>query len=302
MQVVDTLHDLEKTIRDTFPPSVEFRLSAAPGVGAINADPTQMHQVFLNLCLNARDAMPTGGTLSVDVTAVTIPDAPRGRLADMAAGAYVRVSVTDTGDGMRPEIIEQVFDPFFTTKPVGEGTGLGLSMVRGIVTGHGGYVTVDSQLGHGTTFAVYLPAAAPPPTNDARRSQGPPPHGAGETILVVDDELAVRTLTKFLLERFGYHVLTAGGGAEALAIYAERRADVRLVITDLSMPGMNGVDLTRALQEQMSPVPVVVASGFMSDDQLAQIEALRRAGNVSAIQKPYTANELLSLLQSLLPT
>ena len=271
-------------------------------MGAINADPTQMHQVFLNLCLNARDAMPKGGTLDVDVKEVTIPDAPQGRLADMAAGAYVKVSVTDTGGGMRPETIEQVFDPFFTTKPVGEGTGLGLSMVRGIVASHGGYVTADSRLGHGTTFTVYLPAAAPPPWNDARRSQGMPPHGAGETILVVDDELAVRTMTKFLLERLGYHVLTAGGGAEALAIYAERRADVRLVVTDLSMPGMNGVDLTLALQEQMSPVPVVVASGFISDDQLAQIDALKRAGIVRAIQKPYNANELLSLLQSLLPT
>lgn len=300
MQVADTLHDLQKTIRDTFPHSVGFRLSVAPGVGAITADPTQIHQVFLNLCLNARDAMPDGGTLGVDVTEVTISDAPRGQLADMVAGTYVRVSVSDTGSGMLQETIEQVFDPFFTTKPVGEGTGLGLSMVRGIVASHGGYVTVDSRLGHGTTFTVYLPVAAPPATNDVGRSRSMLPHGAGETLLVVDDEIAVRSVTQRMLERFGYHVLIASGGADALAIYAERRGDIRLVMTDLSMPGMSGVALTRALQAQTPLLPVVVCSGFLSDEEMAQIDALRSAGTVTVIQKPYSAFELLNMLQSLL--
>ncbi len=314
MQVVDTLNDLQKTIRDTFPHSVEFLLSVAPGVGAITADPTQIHQVFLNLCLNARDAMPQGGTLSMDVTEVTVPSTPRGQLADLAAGAYVRVAVTDTGSGMRPETIEQIFDPFFTTKGVGEGTGLGLSTVRGIVVSHGGYVTVDSRLGHGTTFAVYLPAAAPhtanaaPHTanaeqhtaNDEQRSKAPLPHGTGETILVVDDEMAVRTVTRRMLERFGYHVLVAGNGADALAIYAERRADIRLVMTDLAMPGMNGLVLARALQDQMAPVPIVVSSGFLAHDEMDKIEALRSTGTIAVVQKPYSAIELLTVLQSLL--
>lgn len=300
MRVVDTLHDLQKTIRDTFPPSVAFRLSAAADGGAITADPTQIHQVFLNLCLNARDAMPNGGTLGVDVTEITIPAVPRGRLADMAAGAYVRVSVSDTGSGMPPETVEQIFDPFFTTKAVGEGTGLGLSTARGIVVSHGGYVTVDSRLGHGTTFAVYLPAAVPQPAHDEQRSKATLPHGAGETILVVDDEMAVRTVTQRMLERFGYQVLVAGNGADALAIYAERRADIRLVMTDLSMPGMNGVALTRALQDQRAQVPVVVSSGFLADAEMAQIDALRSTGTVAVVQKPYTALELLTMLQSLL--
>ncbi|MCO4097994.1 PAS domain S-box protein [Gemmatimonas sp.] len=300
MPVVDTLRDLQSTVRDTFPRSVEFRLSVAPGVGAIVADPTQIHQVFLNLCLNARDAMPKGGTLGVDVTSVNIPDVPRGQLADMAAGAYVRVSVTDTGSGMPPETLEQVFDPFFTTKAVGEGTGLGLSMVRGIVASHGGYVTVASRLGHGTTFTVYLPASAPHATNDAARGQTTLPQGAGETILVVDDEMAVRTVTQRMLERFGYRVLIASGGAEALTIYAERRGDIRLVMTDLSMPDMNGVALTRALRGQEASVPIVVASGFLSDDEMAEIMALRSAGTVAVVHKPYTAFELLNLLRTLL--
>ncbi len=300
MQLVDTLNDLQKTVRDTFPRSVEFRLTVAPGVGAIIADPTQIHQVFLNLCLNARDAMPKGGTLAVDVTSVDIPGVPRGQLVDITAGVYVRVSVTDTGSGMPPETLEQVFDPFFTTKPVGEGTGLGLSIVRGIVSSHDGYLTVDSRLGHGTTFTVYLPASAPLDASDTGRGGTPLPHGTGETILVVDDDMAVRTVTQRMLERFGYRVLIASGGAEALAVYAERPGDIRLVITDLAMPDMNGVALTRALQDQAAPVPIVVASGFVSDDEMVEIDALRSSGTVDVIHKPYSAPELLNLLAKLL--
>jgi two-component system cell cycle sensor histidine kinase/response regulator CckA len=264
VQFLSLMRDMVNIIRETFPKNITTRREAPPGVWLVSGDATQLHQVLLNLCVNARDAMPEGGTLTLELENVQIDETLARMNPDASPGRYVVLSVTDTGTGIPPENLDKVFDPFFTTKELGKGTGLGLSTVIGIVKSHRGFATLNSKVSRGTQFRVYLPACEAPP--DA----GPPlkpeslPHGQGELVLIVDDEESVRRVARQLLERQGYRVLEAADGTEGLKQYAQHQAEIELVMADLAMPFMDGPAFIRALRQTSPQARIVAMSGLQS--------------------------------------
>lgn len=295
------LQELQRILRDTFPRSVTVHLDVPDDLWTVTGDPTQLQQVFMNLFVNARDAMPEGGRLTVTAENKHLDGQYVVMSGAAAPGNYVRVSVADTGTGMPPEVLDRVFDPFFTTKEVGEGTGLGLSTVSAIVQSHGGFVNVYSEVGAGTTFRVYFPAGSAVEGDggaDTDLSAAPePPRGRGELILVVDDESAVRTITRQTLESFGYQVLTAADGAEAVALYAVRGKDIAMVLTDIMMPIMDGPSTIRALLHLDPKVRIVAASGLGANGGVARAAA---SGVRHFLPKPYTAETLLEVIRQVL--
>jgi CheY-like chemotaxis protein len=254
-----------------------------------------LDQVLLNLVVNARDAMPDGGRIVITTELRMIGPEEASGIEGAAAGPYVCLGVTDTGTGIPPENLQRIFDPFFTTKETGKGTGLGLATVFGIVRQHGGWVTVDSEPGKGATFRVFLPAAA-----DAAQAAGDAagdarPAAGSETILLVEDEVSVRVITRALLERQGYQVLEASNGVEALQLWEARRAPIHLLFTDLVMPeGVNGRDLAARLQASGPALKVIYTSGYSGD--VAGRELLLREG-WNFLQKPYSRQQLLETVR-----
>ncbi len=297
---VNTLHvmrDLVDVTRDTFPKDIDVRLTAVPDLWTVTGDPTQMHQVFLNLCVNARDAMPGGGTLSVGLENIVLHRRDMGMSPDSRPGAYVMVKVEDTGTGVPPEIRNKIFEPFFTTKGIGKGTGLGLSTTQAIVKSHGGFIDLYSAVGKGSAFTVYLPAAVSPAPDRAAAGDSPLPRGHGELVLVVDDEAAIREVMRRTLERFGYRVLLACDGAEAVSLYAGQHDAIAVVVTDMSMPIMDGPEMIRRLRTMDPRVRIVGSSGLMST---ADATSLAGAGVVHFLPKPYTAAAILQTLRAAL--
>ncbi len=283
------LKELGAMLDETFPKSIAIQMTAPDNLWIVEGDPTQFHQILMNLCVNARDAMPDGGRLIVEAENVDVDDAFARLVPGAKAGPHVALLVADTGSGIPPEQLDRVFDPFFTTKEPGKGTGLGLSTVVGIVRNHGGFIRTESKLGKGTQFRVYLPArpaevAAPEVPAMA------PPRGQGELILVVDDEESIRMMTRRVLEQFGYRVLLAGEGTEAVMVFAQHAAEINLVLTDLVMPLMDGVTLIRTLQRMAPAVKVLTATGAT---ELGQLAAARRLGVKAVLRKPYTQDSLL---------
>lgn len=281
--------DLRKLIRDTFPKNIELVMYVAPELHRVRANATELHQVLLNLCVNARDAMPSGGTLRVSFTNADVSEAPPHRYGAATPGRHVVVEVSDVGTGMAPEVMERMFDPFFTTKEPGRGTGLGLATTHAIVRSHGGFLTVESTLGHGSTFRVYLPA-----TDDAPIAAAPSTHasgGAGQTILVVDDEATVRVATQRILERHGYRVRTVASGRDALEVFARER--IAAVVLDLAMPDLDGTATVAALARLDPGVRVIGASGLPSPEFLDAVDHF--------LYKPYTSRELLGALAGMVP-
>ena len=296
------LRDLRNIIRETFPKTITFTLAEAPDVWPLVADPTQLHQILLNLCVNARDAMPDGGTLAITTANFLADDHYASMVASARPGPYVLLRVSDTGTGIRPEDLDKIFDPFFTTKEVGKGTGLGLATVHRVVTGHGGFVRVRSQVGRGTTFDVYLPASpeAVAPAEPALPT--PLPAGHGQLIMVVDDEEPIRQITQKTLVRHGYQVVTANDGTDAIAVFVRHQAEVKGVVTDLMMPGMDALGLVKVLAQMKPGLPVILSTGLGEDpEQNQRFEALGRLGVSIVLTKPYTADELLNALQAVLP-
>jgi CheY-like chemotaxis protein len=244
----------------------------------VRGDPTQLHQVLLNLCINARDAMPDGGRLRISAVNDSSDESP-----------HVVVDVEDTGAGIPQNVIDRIFDPFFTTKPIGKGTGLGLSTVLTIVKRHGGSVQVTSEPGTGTRFRILLPAQQ---GVAAGEDAAPPdwPRGHGETVLVVDDEVAVREITRLTLEAFGYHVMLASHGAEAVSLYAEHAGTIAMVITDLMMPVMGGVGVIQALREMHPGVAVLAVSG---SGAVTGVAPSGTATDIPVLAKPFSREALL---------
>ncbi|MEW6113108.1 MAG: CHASE domain-containing protein [Thermodesulfobacteriota bacterium] len=294
-------HQIEqvKTFLDrTIPKMIAIELSLSENLPAINADPTQIEQILMNLAVNGKDAMPEGGKLIIETRNVILdPDYCRLHV-EAKPGPHVMLSVSDTGHGMDQETVDRIFEPFFTTKEPGKGTGLGLAMVFGIVKQHGGHVTCYSERGNGTTFKIYFPIIGADAEED-KASEAPLPSGGAETILLVDDEPAVRDLGQKILERAGYTILTAANGKEALELYAGQKDRVALVLLDLIMPEMGGRQCCEELRRVRPGVKVVIASGYSSGGTMNIATELGARG---FIRKPYDARQLLQTVRNALDT
>ncbi len=295
VQVRHIISEIRQIARETFPKSIEVYTDIPQDLSTVSGDTTQLHQVLMNLCVNARDAMPDGGILSISAKNLFLDEHYARMNIDAKVGPYIFISVSDTGMGIPTEILDRIFEPFFTTKEVGKGTGLGLSTVMGIVKSHGGLINVSSKLGKGTKFEVYLPAlneTQTPPVEDLEL-----PLGQGELILVVDDEPAIRQITRTSLETHAYRVLTASDGIEAVALYAQHKAEISLVLIDMMMPNMDGSTTIRTLRKMEPQVKVVAVSGLVANDKLAQVATL---GVKTFLSKPYTTQELLNTISGVL--
>jgi PAS domain S-box-containing protein len=292
------LKDLEGIIKDTFPKDIHLEFAIADPIWTIVADPTQVHQILLNLCVNSRDAMPFGGYLRISAKNCVLDEQYVATNLGAKVGRYVCLSVTDTGTGILPGIKDRIFEPFFTTKDISKGTGLGLSTVMAIVKSHGGSVNVYSEPGRGTTFSVYLPACAcQSAALEAVAVENVLPGGNGETILVVDDEPAILGITCRTLEKFGYKVLTATDGADAVAIYAEHKSEVAVVVADMMMPVMDGTAMIKALCRISPGIRIITVSGLGRSDGTAHAPG----GAVKqSLLKPFTAETLLKALREVL--
>ncbi len=282
----------------TLPKMISTRLSLAPGLSSIFADPGQLSQVILNLTANAAQAMPEGGVLNIATQEVLVEERLCHTCGELFSGPWVALTISDTGQGIHPEDIPRIFDPFFTTKEVGKGTGLGLSMVHGIIQGHGGHIECHSQLSQGATFTIYLaPCERRSDGEEERMGDSGDAFAGRETILLVDDEAPLRLMGQRLLTPLGYQVLTAASGEEALTAYQERGAGIDLVIMDLGMPGMGGHKALQALLAQAPGARVVIASGYSAQDQ---VKAALDAGAAGYVAKPFHRLDLLAAVRGAL--
>jgi CheY-like chemotaxis protein len=290
------LAEVLQVARQTFPKTIEIRTDIpATDLWTVSADATQLHQVFMNLCVNARDAMPNGGRLGLAAENQLVDEAFTRTNLDARIGSYVVVTVSDTGVGISPELLERIFDPFFTTKEVGKGTGLGLSTVLGIVKNHGGFIKVSSEVGNGTHFRVYLPAVEDTVVQQAREKSIL--WGNGELILIVDDEPLIQQVTQTSLEDRNYRTLVASDGIEAIALYAEHKDEISVVLMDMMMPSMDGLTALRTLHRLNPKLQAIATSGLASNNQLAEATGI---GIKAFLPKPFTAKELLNTLGKVL--
>ncbi|MEA3207247.1 MAG: hypothetical protein QOE70_304 [Chthoniobacter sp.] len=289
--------ELAKIMAQTFPRNIDIQTNLPTELWTVSGDATQLHQVLLNLCVNARDAMSGGGILTVAAENVTVDDQVARMNPGAQLGPHVVLRVGDSGTGMSVETMNKIFDPFFTTKEVGKGTGLGLATVMGIVKGHGGFLSLQSEIGVGTTFRVYLPASGEAMSGEVEKTVAEPGRGKGERVLVVDDESPIRQALVGTLESNGYRAYTAEDGSDALALYFNRRDEIDLVLTDLAMAQMDGVSLVRSLRKLNPKVRVIVSSGHMQKEAMVILNGL---GVHTFLDKPYSADKLLHALRSVL--
>ena len=287
------LEEGTRLLRQTLPETIEVLLKVEPGAYEVRANEAQLQQVLLNLATNARDAMPEGGRLEIRLSRFSLGDRERPPCPEMAPGEWLCLSMADTGVGIPPEVLPRVFEPFFTTKERGRGTGLGLSQVHGIVRQHEGHIVITSQVGKGTTVQVYLPALEE--RGEAVPSAPPvAPASPGGTVLLVEDEVFVREAVRAALEHLGCRVLTAGSGKEALALYERRKGEIGLLLTDMVMPDMGGLELARTLRAQNPDLPVVVMSGYSLEERSRQALA---QGALEWLQKPVDQGKLAEVLR-----
>lgn len=294
----EVMAEVQSIATNTFPKDIRFDLDVPEDLWLVLGDPTQIHQILLNLCVNARDAMPAGGRLSLSARNADLDAQYAAMHGGAAAGSYVVLKVADNGTGMTKEVIDRIFEPFFTTKDHGKGTGLGLSTTLGIVRGHGGFVDVSSEPGKGSVIEVYLPAKPDHIMAAGLEWKGELlPRGDGETIMVVDDETAILDITKQTLESFGYKVMTAEDGAEAIALYALHQAEIAVVLTDVMMPVMDGMTLIAAMRRINPNVRIIIASG---NNVSANAAKAANVGIQHFLAKPFTAEVVLSTLSNIL--
>lgn len=297
IQIKHLIREIYQMVRETFPKSIEIKVNTPSDLWLIHGDTTQLQQVLLNLCVNARDAMVKGGSLTITAQN-TVIDAQCAKMYPQAEeGPYLLLSVADTGIGISPNTVSKIFEPFFTTKPVGKGTGLGLSTSLGIVKSHGGFITVDSQEGKGTCFNVYLPAQVKTENKTPEINIEELPLGEGKLILLVDDEAAIRDISKQTLETYGYRVLVSADGSEALALYVQQSEAIEAVILDMKMPVVDGNVTLRGLRKINPAVKVIAVSGMNPDGQVENSDGVEAQ---FFLVKPYTANQLLKTLAEML--
>jgi two-component system cell cycle sensor histidine kinase/response regulator CckA len=295
----EVVGELAQMLRRLLGESVTLDVDRAGDLWPVHADEAQLSNALINLAVNARDAMPGGGTLTIHLANETVGNAAALGTAIMPAGDYVRIDVSDTGVGMSKEIQSKIFDPFFTTKPVGQGTGLGLATVYGIVKQSGGFITVESEVGRGTSFKIYLPRHRALAGQAPAEAAAPTPRDVTgqDTILLVEDEEAVRSFAARALRMRGYHVLEAGGGEEALEIVRKDEADIHLLITDVVMPNMDGPTLVRHVKALKPGLAVIFMSGYAE-------EAFRRndqnSGDIHFLPKPFGLKQLAAKVKDVL--
>jgi PAS domain S-box-containing protein len=295
--LVQPLHiarEIEQIVSDTFPKTLRFELVNEREPWTVTGDPTQLHQVLLNLCVNARDAMPNGGKITLRIDSTVVDETFASMNQGSKPGPYLIISVSDTGTGIPPSIRDRIFEPFFTTKDIGKGTGLGLSTSLGIIQSHGGFINVSSDMGRGSTFKIFLPANADATAAAPAAAKRPGlPRGHNELILVVDDEQPILNVAKSTLERFGYRVVVATNGAAAVSIYALQRDSIAVVVTDMAMPIMDGPAMAVALKAINPDVKIIGSSGM---DGGSGVTAAANAGVSEFIPKPYSAETLLKAI------
>ena len=295
LQLRHLIVEVAKILKETFPKSIEVSTDVPQDLWMVSGDSTQLHQVLMNLCVNARDAIPSSGILSISAENLLIDENYARMNLEAKEGPYTVITVLDTGVGIPREILDRIFEPFFTTKDVGQGTGLGLSTVLGIIKSHGGFVNVYSEPGNGTSFKVYLPAVEGMET--ITPEELPPQRGHGELILVVDDEVAIQEITRTSLEAHNYKTLIASDGMEAIALYAQYRDKISAVLMDIMLPSLDGLTAIRTLRKINPQVRIIASSGLTSDNKLSAVAAI---GVNTFLSKPYTVNELLLSLQKVL--
>ena len=305
------ISEVAKIVRETFPKKIQVQTVVARDLWTVLADTTQIHQVLMNLCVNARDAMPDGGTLLIQTENLLLDakesvkgighNAVNASLpltdpsSEVQPGSYLVITVADTGTGIPPEIMQRIWEPFFTLKPQCQGTGLGLSTVLNIVKAHGGFIHTESEMGKGTRFRVFLPAAKAATKPAPPESSAVIPSGHGENILVVDDEHAFQEITKAIFNKYGYRVLTASDGTEAVALFAQHKDDIDLVITDMMMPYLDGPATINALRRLDPHVRIIASSGLSENEALA-----RDLANATFLLKPFTTEKLLAAVNAVL--
>jgi two-component system, cell cycle sensor histidine kinase and response regulator CckA len=283
--VTETLSLLEKVIGG----DIEMKISLAADLAVVRADPTQVEQVIMNLCINARDAMPHGGIIHVQTSNATFDEAYCATQPFARPGAYSLLAVSDNGIGMDAATLDRIFEPFFTTKGLGKGTGLGLATVYGIVRQHGGFIHVYSEPGHGSTFRIYLPAGSQPCDSPVIVEDAGPVHGGREVILVAEDHEGLRELARETLSNLGYHVLIAADGDQALREFQGHSSEVELLLLDVVLPKMSGPEVYAQITQSVPRIPVIFATGYSAD--LALPDQLRRDG-LAVLQKPYSPRAL----------
>ncbi|MBV9387723.1 MAG: GAF domain-containing protein [Chroococcidiopsidaceae cyanobacterium CP_BM_ER_R8_30] len=295
VQVKHLLLEIQQIAKQTFSKAIAIYTDIPSNLWTVSGDATQLHQVLMNLVVNARDAMLDGGTLRICAENLFIDENYSRMHLEAQVGPYIVITVTDTGMGIPPEILERIFEPFFTTKEVGKGTGLGLSTTLGIIKSHGGFINVSSQIRKGSQFKVFLPAASA--TEISQMEDIKLPRGQGELILLVDDEVAIRDTTKALLEAQNYKVILASNGIEAIAMYAQHKNKINAVLMDMMMPDMDGQTAACILQKIDPLVPIIAVSGLTLSDKMGVAVS---ASIKSFLSKPYTAQELLRTLKELI--
>jgi signal transduction histidine kinase/CheY-like chemotaxis protein len=298
IDVNTVLQGMMQMLRTLAGDNIQLLVRPCPGLGTIRVDPGQLEQVILNLAVNARDAMPEGGRIMIEPSNIDLGPQEMGeRQLDAAPGRYVQVVVADTGTGIDPTVLSHIFEPFFTTKPKGKGTGLGLSTVYGVVKQSGGLISVASELERGTTFTMYFPRIEGPATLEHTEEHDVAKQRGTESILVVEDEPAVRTLVRDTLRSRGYRVLEANDGMEALLLVSQYRDAIDLLLTDIVMPQMGGRELAEHLLGQSPDLKVMFMSGYTDDEILKHGVVAER---VEFLQKPFTPHALANRVRKVL--
>jgi two-component system, cell cycle sensor histidine kinase and response regulator CckA len=294
LQITHLLRELRQLVNETFPKSIDVQIYIPEGLWMIVGDTTQLHQVLMNLCINARDAMPNGGVLSLFPENLWIDEQYAQMTLEAEVGPYLVITISDTGTGIAPDILDRIFDPFFSTKETGKGTGLGLSTVLGIVKSYGGFVKVSSEVDKGTQFKVFFPAT------EATDSVVPEDlrflEGNGELILVVDDEPSILSICKEALQLHNYRVLTATDGIDAIAQYAQHKTEISVVLMDMMMPELGGEGAIKTLKLLNPQAKIIATSGIISNQGLAEAAG----AEATFLSKPFSADDLLSILHSVL--
>ena len=297
LDVNTVVSDIERMLRRLIGEHIELKTRKEADLWKVRADPGQIEQAILNLVINARDAMPNGGTLAIQTNNTSLDEAYASKHLPTQTGEYVEVAVSDTGSGITDEVMARLFEPFFTTKEVGKGTGLGLSTTYGIVKQSGGYLWCESEVGLGTTFRVFLPRVDEPVTHPEKRAAPAPIHPGDETVLLVEDEPEVRSLVQRILKTQGYTVVTAANPDEAIAVAREFKGTIQVMVTDVVMPGMSGLQLAERLMPTRPNMRVLFVSGY-THDTIGHQGVLDPG--TAFLQKPFTPNALARKVREVL--